>query len=88
MYRYSWRNVSLARFWLNKCSDFKLFCFSYNPDHLAIAVRNNRIKYGASGLGITNTIFTNGYMDPFFFEGIFFTREDNSTAITIRCKYL
>lgn len=52
----------------------------------AIASLEN--EFGSLAQRVTNVFYTNGVIDPWFFNGIILTNEVNSTVTNIECKII
>lgn len=56
---------------------------SYDADLLVAANEALIREFGSTDLRVTNVIFTNGRIDPWLYTGVLYSRDSNTTIITI-----
>lgn len=64
-----------------------VFGEQFDMNWLTLALNGVRNSLGSYSLSVTNTIFSNGELDAYSGNGIWFTNEPNSIAYNIARKY-
>ena len=63
-----------------------IFFNRFDFELMNIAKDGLKTTFGSLEQRITNTVYTNGEIDPWFYHGILFTHDHNSTVFNIECK--
>lgn len=67
--------------------NIRMYFHRFNSALLPDANAALRIAFGGLQGRQTNTIFTNGFIDPWLYHGILFTNVDSSSVVSIERKY-
>lgn len=58
----------------------------YNSINFLNAVSELRLQFANNNELVTNIVYTNGYIDPWLYDGITSVYAENATVINVECK--